>query len=368
MNSEFIKRSLYTVFVALAFLISLQFLFNGLTKPDWHDFDVFYYAAFAALSGESIYIIVGQYNLPFWYFPWTAWFFIPFAVLPHDIALILYKSLSVLCAILVVNWLTRYYNPEFNFQDKVLILSLMIPMSLLVMIVGQMEYIFLGLILITMYSINQKKDLLAGLLFPFLWTKPHLLIIFTLFAFWRAGWRTVAISAIFSALMLLVQTFISPGWHVEMLNLLRIGQQRVDGLEFSTFPSLLGFHENWVGTGNLPFTALLIVTALLVVWKFRSLPTIPLLSLALTASVFCAPRAYAYDLPLLIPTMIWLTAREFRSKLWIWFIAALVPLAATFTSSSYLVVLFIFMLGIWKAYKEIYHFKSSPEPDLQGIS
>lgn len=368
MNSEFIKRTLYTVFVVLAFMISLQFLYNGLTNSDWHDFDVFYYAAKAALNGETIYIIVGQYNLPFWYFPWTAWFFIPFALFPHNIGLMLYQGTSILCAVFSVNYLTRYYNPDFKFLDKVLILSLLVPMSLLVMIVGQMEYIFLALILITIHSIEHKRDLLAGIIFPFLWTKPHLLIIFTLFAFWRSGWRTFAVSAIFSMLMLLIQTAIRPGWHLEMLNLLRIGQQRIDGLEFSTFPSLLGFQENWVGTGNLPFTALLIVIAFLVVWKFRSLPTTPLLSLALTASIFCAPRAYAYDLPLLIPSMIWLTAREFRPKLWIWFVATLLPLATTFTSSSYLVVLFIFVLGIWKAYKELYHFKSSPELDLQGIS
>lgn len=350
MKIALIKGALYTAFVISAFMLSMLFLFNGLTNSDWHDFDVFYYAAKAALNGESVYIIVGQYNLPFWYFPWTAWFYIPFAIFPHDIALILYKGISILCAVLIVHHLTSYYNPNFAFLDKVLILALLVPMSLLMMIVGQMEYILLALILITMHAIDQKKHWVAGLLFPFLWTKPHLLIIFTLIAFWRGGKRVVAISLVFCVAMLALATVISPGWHNEMLTLLQAGQQRTDGLKFMTFPSMFGSQENWVGTANLPLTALLILLALMVTWKFRTLPTIPLLSLALTASVFCAPRAYAYDLPLLIPSMIWLTAQRFKSKIWVWLVATLLPLFTSFASISYVVVILVFLLSIWKAY------------------
>src|SRR5215216_832514 len=112
MNLKFLKRWLYPAFVAATLLICLQFLFKGLTNSDWHDFDVFYGAAKAALLGKSIYIIVGKYHLPFWYFPWTAWFYIPLAILPQNIALILYKGVTILSAILVVNNLTHYYNPD----------------------------------------------------------------------------------------------------------------------------------------------------------------------------------------------------------------------------------------------------------------
>lgn len=326
---------------------------------DWHDFDVFYSAAKAALSGHSIYNVVGKYNLPFWYFPWTAWLYIPYAIWPENIGLILYKCTFVISAILVVNSLIFYYNPEFKFLDRVMILLLMIPMSFQVMIVGQMEYILLGLILLTMYAIDQGKYLLAGLLFPFLWTKPHLLIIFTLIAFWLGGKRLIMVSFVSSMAMLLIETVISPGWYLEMLNLLKIGQTRTEGLRFTTFPSLLGSQENWLGTANIPFTLLLILLALLVVWKFRFLPTIPLLSLALTASVFCAPRAYAYDLPLLIPTMIWITARDFKSTFWIWVVAAIIPPLIRFSSPTYLITLLVFLLGIRKAYVELETAQSS---------
>jgi len=353
MNINKIKQTSYTALVILAFLASLLFLIYGMTQTDWHDFDVYYGAARAALTGKSIYITVGKYNLPFWYFPWTAWFYIPLAIFPKTIALFLYKALTIICAILAVSNLTNYYNPKLEFRDKVLILSLIVFMCMQVMTVGQMEFILLVLLIITIHAVDQKKDLLAGIIFPFLWTKPHLLIIFTLFAFWRAGKRTIIVSLCLSLLMLLFENLVDPGWFLKMLTLLQSQGSRIDGLFVTTFPSLLGFRENWLGTANIPITIILIIVAFLITLRFRSLPTIPLLSVALVTSLLCAPRAYAYDLALLIPAMIWLTAREFRSNLWIWFIAAILPPITKFMPATYLVTLMILILCIRKAYNDI---------------
>jgi len=87
-------------------------------------------------------------------------------------------------------------------------------------------------------------------------------------------------------------------------------------------------------------------------WKVRRLSTVPLLSLALALSLLSAPRAYAYDLPLLLPALIWVTAAGFRSTLWIWIVAGLMPLLAAYVSSSYLVTLMVCAFGAWKALKE----------------
>jgi hypothetical protein len=322
-------------------------------ESDWHDFDVFYNSAAAALAGKSIYIITGPLQLPFWYLPWTAWFYIPFAIWPRAFALILYKCATILCAIFIVQRLTRYYNPGFKFLDKILILSLTIPMTLQLMILGQMDYILLALAIVIMFAIEQKKDILVGVLFPLLWIKPHLLIVFTLFAFWRSGKRAVLISLAFSVLMLVVETIISPGWYLDMLNLLQGGTQRTASVGFTTLPNVLGSQENWAGTANLPFTALLILLAILIVWKFRSLPTVPLLSLALAASLFCAPRAHAYDLTLLIPAIIWLTAKNFKSTFWLWIIAAIIPVLTGYSSNAYWLTLLIFILATKKAYNTL---------------
>jgi hypothetical protein len=354
MNLRQLKRpisySLYYAFLLLTIIFGIGMLNNAMGESDWHDFDVFLTSAKAALNGRSIYIISGKFDLPFWYLPWTAWFYIPFAIWPRAISLVIYIGLSILSVLFVVNSLAHYYNPRFKFLDMVLVLSLIVPMSNLNIIVGQMDYILLGLVVLTMYAIEEKKDVLAGILFPLLWIKPHLFIVFTLFAFWRAGKRTIAVSVGLSAAMLLVESFLQPTWVFDMLELLQEGTQRTKSVGFTTFPNLLGSQENWVGTANLPFTIILVILAILIVWRFRSLPTIPLLSLSLAASLFCAPRAHAYDLVFLIPAMLWLTTENFKSTFWLWIIAAIIPILASYSTNSYLVTLFVFLWTIRKAY------------------
>ncbi len=352
MNTSKIIRIVYPVIIFSILIFCLEVLFFGIKIGNKQDFDVFYNAGKTALNGKSIYTITGQNHLPFWYFPWVAWFYIPLAILSKTIALIFYGAVSIISAILVVNNLIDYYNPEFKFLNRIFILSLLIPMSFLLILVYQMDYILLGLITLTMYAIDRKNTTLTGILLPFLWIKPHLLIVFTLFVFWRTGWRTVLISIGLSALMLIVETIITPNWLIQMLNLLKFGSYRTDhNWNFTTLPNLLGSQENWVGTANLPFTVLLIILATLIVWKFRSLPTMLLLSFALAASLICAPRAYAYDLPMLIPSMIWLTAKNFKSTFWIWISAAIIPILTRYSSGAYLVTLLVFLFCIIKSYQ-----------------
>ena len=362
MKATSIQRPLYIAFVLLLFIASLFILNYGMTEMEWQDFFVFYGAAKSTLLGESLYQITGEHNLPFWYFPWTAWIFIPFAFFSEATALLIYKGVFVLGAILAVHSLATFHNPKFQFWDKVLILSSVTSMSLQTMIVGQMEFILLGLIILAMYAIDQKRFILAGIVMPFLWAKPHLLIVFTLIAFWLGGMRMILAAAATSVFMLLIETFRSPGWYLEMFNLLKTGQGRIDGPIFTTLPNMLGFQENWVGTANLPLTVLLIVLAIFVVWKVRWLSAIPLLSFALAASLFCAPRAYAYDLPLLIPAMIWLTAKDFRSAFWVWIVAGVLPPLAKYSSNTYLLTLLVFLLCIGKAYLET---RQAGEPILE---
>jgi hypothetical protein len=350
MNLVYIKKILSPAIIFSFFFLSMVLLFVQNTKSDWHDFDVFYQAASAALQGKSIYVIVGRYNLPFWYLPWTAWFYIPYAIWPKDVGLLLYQITSVISAILVTHALTRYYQPKFKFQDMLLILAFLVPMSLQLIMMGQMDYIFLALLVLIIRAAEHKKDVIVGLVYPFLLTKPHLIIPFSIFLFLRSGKRALLISVLLSIVMLLVETILSPGWYLEMLQRFQESGQRVDGLPFASLPSLLGWQENWSGTANLPFTLFLIALALFILWKFRTLPTIPFLSLALTASLFCAPRAYAYDLPMLIPAMIWFTAENFKLYWWLWGVVGVLSIITLFSSSIYWVVLLIFGLAIYKAY------------------
>jgi hypothetical protein len=178
-------------------------------------------------------------------------------------------------------------------------------------------------------------------------------LLFTPFLFWRAGKRALLVSLASIAAMMIVASAMRPGWHLEMLEVLRRAGPRTDGLRFTTLAGLLGRQENWVGTANLPIALALAFLGLLLLWKIRKLPSVPLLSLALAVSLLVAPRAYAYDLPLLIPTLIWLTANRFLQKIWIWILAALIPLLTGYASGAYLLTVLVCGLGAAKALSDV---------------
>lgn len=343
----------YGALVASLLALALWMVYIQVRGGDWHDFDVFYGAAKAALAGTALHTITGRYQLPFWYPPWIAWYFIPFAVFSRSIALHLYQVISFACAAGVIHLLSKYFNPDTRVVDELLMFALASLLSFQVLIVGQMEYVFLAVLVAIMFAAERKQHFGVALLFPFLLAKPHLVLLFSVVLFWRTGSRALLYSIGLIAVMLVVATVLRPSWPTEWMAVLRQSGIRTDGLEFTTLSALIGRQENWLGSANLPASAGLVVLGFVVLWHVRTLGTIPLLSLALALSLLAAPRAYAYDLTLLIPALIWLTALGFRRWLWLWLLAGTIPLLAAYGSASYLVTIIVGALGTWKASREV---------------
>lgn len=349
----------FDALVASLLVLALWMLYIQVKGGDWHDFDVFYGAAQAALASQPIHVISGEYNLPFWYPPWIAWSFIPLALFTRTAALVLYQIISLACGLGVIHFLSRYYNPRIRLPDEAFMVAMTIPLSFQVLMVGQMEYIFLGVAVAIMLAAEHKKHLLVALLFPFLLAKPHLVLLFSACLFWRTGKKSLLYSLALIAFMLVVATVLRPEWPTEWLRVLRESGVRTDGLQFTTLAALLGRQENWLGSENLPISLGLMIMGLICLWKVRALPLVPLLSLALALSLLGAPRAYAYDLTLLIPALIWFTAAMFRRRCWLWILAGVGPLLAAYGSPSYLVTLGVCGLGAWKAVSQM-----RQEPEL----
>jgi hypothetical protein len=349
-----IKKILYGSFVIIIFVVAIYFVVYTVINPlsDPIDFPVFYGAARNALSGLSIYTFYGIHQLPFWLFPWTSWIFIPLAIFSRQVAWILFLVISLGVAFLSVNALANHFQ-RFNLFDRLYMFSMLLWMGWLGFRVGQMSFLLLGATVLVILLIGNGRPILSGLLIPLLLIKPHLFIIFIPLVLWLGGKKTLFAGTIITLFLLGVETVITPHWVGQMLSLLLQGTSRVDVTpfwNFSTFPTLLGFSQNYLGTANLPFTILLVVVAAFVVIRFQSLPKIPLLCLAMAASLFCAPRSYAYDLVLLVPAMIWLSEKWSIQTALIWAAAALIPILSHYSAGSYLVTLIVFALCIYKAY------------------
>lgn len=340
-----------------AFLISctlLAFTLIGVTiaKSEGTDFDVFYYSARQALQGQTIYDTYGPVNLPYWYFPWLAWFYLPLAFFSREIAYSIYITISILCAAISINFLCQKMAPHTTVFERLLMLSMALTMCWLLFKVGQMDFILLAIAVLMMHYIDTQRSSLAGLLTPIILLKPHLFILFLIYLALKGG-KFFILSAMSTMSILVATSFIIvPSWPLQMLELLQKSGQRTDhaSFNFTTLPNLLGSQENWSGTANLPFTILLILAGFLIIWKFRSLEPFPLLALSLAGSLFCAPRAYAYNFTLLIPSMVWLSADLSRRFLILfWAAVGISSILLGYSTEAYLIVLTIFIAGIYKA-------------------
>jgi hypothetical protein len=350
-----IWKTLYKTFVLVDLLLAASFVVYTINLDRGNnlwDFQVFYGAVRNVIAGNSIYTYYGLVYLPFWYFPWVSWLFLPLAFLPFELASVVFLAVGLFIVAMVIHSLANHYHGLGVF-DRIYIFTMVIWLSWLVIRVGQMSYFVLGGAVLVMFLLAGEKKSLAGLCIPLLLMKPHLFIIFIPLVLWMGGWKTFLTGLLATLGLCGIEFLITPGWVRQMLGLLALGVGNVNGnifYRFTTLPTLLGFNQNITGTANLPMTAVLVAIAAFVVIRFRSLPKIPLLSLAAAASLFCAPRSYAYDLVLLIPAMIWLSEKWSLKTALIWVAAAIIPLLSHFSAESYLVTLMVMALCIYKAY------------------
>lgn len=347
------KQILYTSFTLIIFLLIFWFALYTLNNSDFLDFHVFYSSAQMALQGNNIYRTYSLIRLPYWYFPWVSWFFIPLTVFPFEIAKIIYILITFLSIFFIIHFTGRYFNQQLSFANQTLITSMSMLMCWLLFRVGQMDFILAALITATIFLIDKKQNFQAGLFFPIFLFKPHLLIVFIPFAILRGGKRFL-ISAAISMLIITVVAFILiPNWPVEMMRMLNESGRRTDNNRwgFTTFAALIGREENWSGTGNLPITIILILLAYFIIWKNQHLPTVPFLAYALSVSLLCAPRAYSYNFPFLIPSLLWLSAEKTAITTLLWLSVGIIALATNFSTEAYLIVMATCLLSFLKARK-----------------
>jgi hypothetical protein len=347
-----IKKILYASFAFTSLLVIFWFTVYTIIHSEFWDFNVFYSSAQAALRGDNIYGTYGSIHLPYWYFPWVAWFFIPLAFFPFETAKIIYMLVTFLSAFFVIYSIGRYFNAQLSLPSQMLIAAMSTLMCWLLFRVGQMDFILVALITVIIFLIDKKQNIYAGLLFPILLFKPHLLTVFIPFVILRGG-KKMILSASFSLILLSFAAFILiPNWPVEMVRMLNQSGQRTDNnWGFTTFSALIGRVENWSGTGNLPITIIIMLLAFITVWKNQHLPTVTFLAFALSASLLCAPRAYSYNLPFLIPTLLWLSVENTTLIALFWIGVAILSFATNFSTGAYLIVIAAFVLSILKAHK-----------------
>lgn len=316
----------------------------SLTSPI--DFDIYYQAGHAMVNGETPYQMYGKFNLPFQYFPWGGWGFIPLSILPYRTAWYIYAGLNVLLLLLTIALGLKKTLQESPQRKAVVFFTLSssaLIMSMLSFQTGQISILIASASLATILLINSGHNARAGLLFPIIILKPHLVILFVPLLLWMGGRRYI-ISALASTLLLAGISFvIHPNWALEMIQIILQGQDRDGSLlwGFSTLAGALEL-ENW-RVYNFYIAVPSTLLAIFILTRFRAASTQIILTFALTLSLFSAPYSFAYDFPLLLPAIILLADKKTYFGLSA-FLAAAIPLFVLYQGQSYILTVCIVVL------------------------
>lgn len=348
-----LNQIFYTSFASICFFVIFWFILYTVSQNEFWDFNVFYSSAQTALRGENIYRTYGQNDFPYWYFPWVSWLFIPLVIFPFQTAKIVHIFITLVSVFFVVHSLGRYFNAQLSFAKETFIMAMSLLMCWLLFRVGQVDFILIAIITAAIFLIDKKKNVQAGFLFPIFLFKPHLVVLFLPFVFLKGG-KKFFFSATISVLFLSLAAFVfMPNWPSDMLSMLAHNGQRVDNSkwDFTTFAEFIGRAENWSGTANIPITIILILLSFIVLWKSRHLPTVSFLAFTLLASVLCAPRAYSYNFPFLLPALLWLSVEKTNQTILFWAGIGVLSVLTGFSTGAYLIVVLTFLLAIWKSHK-----------------
>lgn len=320
---------------------AIVFTFIAIQNSTLIDFEIYYKAGDAILKGNSPYQFYGDFRLPFQYFPWAGWLFIPFAWLPMQTAWLVYAGVNILLLYLSITILVRLLpgNKEYDRRSRIFyVFFTSLMMSLLAFVVGQISIVLLFICALIIKLIHDKKPEAAGLLTPFLLIKPHLMLIFVPYTLVKGGVRYIAYSVLGAAILAGFATVQNHDRGTEMINIIRLGQDRGDALlwGFSTLPGALEL-KNW-RVMNFYFAVPSLIASIFILKKFGKLPLHSQLSYSLALSLFSAPYSFAYDFPLLVPALIVLSNAQKNRFAILWICAAFLPILLQFQGQTYILI------------------------------
>jgi len=229
-------------------------------------------------------------------------------------------------------------------------------MSRLVFRVGQVSIIQLAFTVALLWALDRHKPTQAGLLFPWLLIKPNLMLLF-LPATWYIGKKKYIQASILALIIILGISFILfPDWLTQMTRLIIQGQARNDYLvwDFTTLAGILGLPRMW----NYVFAPFLLAYGIALSYYFKDLPNFTWLIFVLALSLLIAPYSFAYDQPMLIPILIYLSRKRDWQALVLWVLAALIPYVSHYSSYSYLLTLIVLIVAIYNLMRDLQNEKS----------
>lgn len=306
--------------------------------PEPLDYPVYLMAAERLLNGYTPYAFldpgISTSLIAFQYLPWSLWLFIPFAVIPENLAWILFIVVTTLSLGLSIYLLYRMNGRHLRIGSLFFFTGLSIWMVQPVIIEGQPTALILLAIVGYLWLDKRQRSILAGLLFPFVFIKIQFGVFFGILLFLVSTKKTRVFSFVFLIFFLVISTLLTPSWLKDMISIIREVQSRD-----ASIGHYLIYSSAWVLLGLNPrtgyvFSAVLMMVVFVIAWKIRYLHYIEWFSITSSLIVAALPYMHSYDLVLVLPAMIFIGSKKSN---WIWLISV-IPILFYYRAIIYLVI------------------------------
>ncbi|MBY9018276.1 MAG: DUF2029 domain-containing protein [Candidatus Lokiarchaeota archaeon] len=162
LKNSLILNLVYIIFTVLCFfLVPLIIPIENTIIAN--DFRIFYQSAQAIITDPEQLYSLPAYKMPFRYLPFFSILFVPYTLIPFELGFVIHTFLLGLIQTasfyLIYIISTRFYKVKYNNKVKsdLLFICLMAPLQVPMILMGQISHIFILLILIVIFLIENIK-------------------------------------------------------------------------------------------------------------------------------------------------------------------------------------------------------------------
>jgi hypothetical protein len=269
--------------------------------------------------------------------PWLAWLFSPLALLNIDQAWLIFVALNACLLLIIIILIGISESVKLSPINFTYVYACVLAISYFCLAFGQVTILQVAVLSIMIVALKRGNQIIAGVLMPLVLIKPHLIIWF-LFSIFTSGKRQFIVSSILSTILISAVSFaLQPSWPIEMVKTFVAGQtiSTMENWKFSTLAGILSLPPIYgflVLPMSIPF----------LIWLRRRTSRFPFgsqLTIGLAFSLAISPYAFTYDLPLLIPALIWLSQGWTWRMAFVWTLIAAFSVMSGFTGVSFVVTL-----------------------------
>lgn len=329
-NEKYIPKLflIVKIFLIIIFFVSTVIFLKTLTYDFYPDFSVYYYGASTFINGGNPYLGGKEYFAPFVYPPTVLLFFLAFTFLPFTIAGKVFTAISLLCLFISLGLMFKLFKITIFTTLGLFLITLVFNFfpEKFTLGMGQINNVILLLVVLFLYFYFKKREYLSGMFLGCAIILKFFPILLIPYLFIDRRWRTLSSSVVsLLAIGFVAYLFVSQATILYFFNTILPGVITSWKVDYYN-QSLSGFLiRGWSNSGLLSILrsvigAVLILTSLIIVWKFKKndksglLPISLLITLSLIVNTFSWQHHFVWMLMPLFTTFYYIRSNHFGKK------------------------------------------------------